>query len=241
MAQKLDEFVIMISQSTRKLQVEAEEHQTRELEALASHSKRIDGQLQAIQEALDTIKATDTSEAEALEAVQNIAKEGHEAFKTEFGTWSESLKKTYGDMNRQMEQTCLDAFSTVEAALKTMTSLVETIIFETQEYVDMELQKTREAKAAASNASNDEIVRLKRQNEALVKLLDSQRINSDKAKDELIQRVSSLLGDFTKERDNDLRAAVGAIQTENRQAGDKIGTFAGQHGAIMDRFEEEGD
>jgi kinesin family protein 11 len=196
--------------------------------------------LQAIQEALDTIKSTGASEADALEAVQNTLKETHETFKTGFGTWSEGLKKTYGDMNRQVEQTGLDAFLTVEAALKTMASLVETIVFETQEYVDTELQKTREANALASDTSNNEIVRLKQQNESLVRLLDSQQIRADKAKDELIQRISSLLGDFTKERDKDLRAAISTIQTENKQAASKVRTFAGQHGAIMDSMETAG-
>lgn len=240
MAQKLDEFLKVSSQCTRKLQSEAKELQTKELEALASHSDRIEAQLQHIGDTLDTIKSTGATEAEALGAIQNVLQETHETFRTGFGTWSEALKKTYGDLSRQVELTGLEAFSTVETALKTMSALVDAVILEHQEYIDTELQRLHEVKTLANETSENEIKRLKQQNESLVRLLDTERIKADQAKDKLIQRVSTLLGDFTKERDKDLRAAVSAIQSENRQAEENVQAFAGQHGAIMESMEASG-
>ncbi|KAF9464724.1 kinesin 2 [Collybia nuda] len=238
--QKLDAFLKASSQSTRKLQSEVKMFQTKEIEALASCSARTEVQIQHVGEALDIIKSTSATETEALEVIQTTLQETHETFKSGFGTWGEGLKKSYDGMNKHMKEIGLEAFSTVETALTTMTLLVETLVSEHQEYIDTELKRLLEVKALAHETSENEIRHLKQQNESLIKLLDSERTKADKTKDQLIQQVSALLGDFTKERDKDLRAAIAIIQSENRKAEEEMKIFSDQHHITIGNMEIKG-
>ena len=49
----------------------------------------------------------------------------------------------------------------------------------------------------------------------LVRLLESERVKSEKAKDQLISRISGLLGDFTTERDRSLRDSFEEMHNRN--------------------------
>lgn len=72
-----------------------------------------------------------------------------------------------------------------------------------------------EAKSHSDAATSAEIVRLQEQNALLMKLLESEKHKSEKAKDLLISRISGLLGDFTSERDKSLRETFGEMRDRN--------------------------
>jgi kinesin family protein 11 len=122
----------------------------------------------------------------------------------------------------------------VENALKAMGSLVNTIIRDAREYVDSERESVLQAKALASTAANAEVSRLREQNAHLTKLLESEKIKAEKAKDELIQRVSGLLGEFTSARDRSLREVVSQVQAGNAKAETQMLQFGTKHGEVMD-------
>ena len=66
----------------------------------------------------------------------------------------------------------------------------------------------------ANTAASEEIARLKQQNEELSRLLDRGRVDAEKAKDELVKRVSGLLADFLNERQVFLRTTIEDVQAE---------------------------
>jgi len=72
-----------------------------------------------------------------------------------------------------------------------------------------------DAKALSDEATSTEIYRLQEQNALLVHLLESERVKSEKAKTQLISRISGLLGDFTAERDHSLREAFEEMHNRN--------------------------
>jgi kinesin family member 11 len=74
---------------------------------------------------------------------------------------------------------------------------------------------------------------LQEQNVLLTKLLESEREKSERAKNQLITRISHLLGEFTAERDKSLRETFEEMRDKNvlgesemekcgREGGDKI-------------------
>jgi len=121
----------------------------------------------------------------------------------------------------------------VEGALKAIGLLVETIIREAREYVDSERESVLQAKALGNSAANIEIGRLREQNTLLTKLLEAEKLKAEKAKDELIQRVSGLLGEFTSARDRSLREAVSHVQAGNAQAEEEMVQFRKKHDEMM--------
>lgn len=122
-----------------------------------------------------------------------------------------------------------------------MGSLVDTIVHDAREYVTSERESVLQAKALASTAANTEIARLREQNTLLTKLLESEKVKAERAKDELIQRVSGLLGEFTSARDRSLREVVSSVQADNTKAEAEMLQFGTKHGEAMDGLVKRGD
>lgn len=108
--------------------------------------------------------------------------------------------------------------SQVEKSFKSLASIAETLLQEAQDYILSERKSLLEAKALTDSTSQAEIHRLKEQNVLLTRLLESEKVKSERAKDELIKRISGLLGDFTAERDRSLREAFSEMHDSNAAA-----------------------
>lgn len=222
------------------MRTETKQFEAKELEVLAAHSERVDQQLQRIQEALTFIQAKDSVETEALGIAQNVLKETHETFRSGFGVWGETLRKTCNTVCKEVEMAGVEGFAAVELALKAMASLMESVIREAREYVEAERESVQDAKTLATMTAGDEIARLRQQNAILLRMLETEKTKADKAKDELIQRISGLLGEFIWERDRSLREAVGVVRNGDEEAEGRIGAFAGRHEEIMDEMQSRG-
>ncbi|RDB21393.1 Kinesin-like protein bimC [Hypsizygus marmoreus] len=240
LSQKLDHLAKSSSQSMQKLRADAQDFRIKELDALSKTSTRIDKQLEQVRNALSVIQSQDASEADALGIAQKVLKDTHETFKMGFSAWGESLKATCESMSKEVEKSGIEAFGAVEVAVKNMVSLVETVVQEACDHVDAEREAVLHAKTLANDASNDEIARLREQNEALLKMLEHERIKGNKAKDELIQRVSGLLGVFVEERDKSLRDVVGFVQDGNQKSGAGMKAFVEEHDFVMKEMENNG-
>jgi kinesin family protein 11 len=212
LSRKLEEFLKASSHSTTKLRTEAKQFEAKEIEALTGHSERVDQQLKCIHSALAVVHAKDTAEAEALAVVQTTLKEMHEAFRVGFASWSNTLKRSCETTCMEINEAGLEAFTTVEKALEAMGGLVENVVREARSFVEAERDSVVEAKMLASNAAAAEMSRLRNQNELLTRMLEDEKLRGEKAKDELLQRVSGLLGEFTKERGRGLWDAAGILQ-----------------------------
>jgi kinesin family member 11 len=221
----LQEFIKHSSQCTHKIRTEAAQLQQKELATLNAHSERIDAQLQRIQEALVVMQECDGNSDEAVATLHTIVKDSHESSKSGFDAWSQSLKKSHEIVCRDVETNYTTTFSAVEKALKTLGSIVESLVRETQSHIEEERVSMQQVNALADSTINDELIRLRQQNEMLTRLLETERAQGEKAKDELIQRVSGLLGDFTKERDRSLAQAVVCVQGSNNKAEEGMRSF----------------
>jgi len=196
-----------------------------ELTALTTYAERIDVQLQRVQEALALMQEKEETSDGALAVVRKVMKETRDSFKSEFDAWGEGLRKSHQDMCRDVENNYALGCSNIENALKAAGSLVEVMVREAQTYMESERKSVLQANAIAESTVNNEVTRLRQQNEILAILLETERARGNKAKDELIQRVSNLLGDFTQERDTALTESIAAIQGSNVKGGETMRSF----------------
>ncbi|KAJ7920103.1 P-loop containing nucleoside triphosphate hydrolase protein [Mycena leptocephala] len=240
LSRKLEEFLKASSHSTTKLRTEAKQFEAKELEALTGHSERVDQQLKCIHSALAVVHAKDTAEAEALAVVQTTLKETREAFRVGFASWSNTLKRSCETTCMEINDAGLEAFTTAEKALEAMGGLVENIVREARSFVEAERDSVVEAKMLASNAAAAEMSRLRNQNELLTRMLEDEKLRGEKAKDELLQRVSGLLGEFTKEHDRGLWDAAGILQDGNVKAEEGMKLFERKHGEIVEAMAAKG-
>lgn len=122
----------------------------------------------------------------------------------------------------------------VESAFKALGNIVDTVVREAQTYVSSERKQLQEAKAMADNTTNAEILRLQQQNAHLTRMLEAEKAEADRAKDELIKRISGLLGDFTAERDRSLREAFSAMTESNTAAEREMIQLSQEHGKQLE-------
>ncbi|KAJ7063348.1 P-loop containing nucleoside triphosphate hydrolase protein [Mycena amicta] len=240
LSRRLEEFLKNSAQSTTKLRAEAKQFEAKELESLAGFTERVNEQLQRVQAALAVVQSKDAVEADALAIVKNVVKETHETFRVGFTAWSVSLKQTCDTASAAAEDCGTEAFNSTESAINALGALVETIVQQARSFVDTEREAVVQVKLLAATAVTAQMKRLKSQNEALTRMLENEKVKGEKAKDELLQRVSSLLGDFVQERDRGLREAVGMLQTENVKGAQEMKTFEQQHNELTTGMDVKG-
>ncbi|KAJ7632641.1 kinesin 2 [Roridomyces roridus] len=240
LSRKLDEFLKSSSQSSHKLRAEAKEFETKELKSLVGHSDRIDQQLKRVHATLEAIRGRDNVEAEAVAVLQSALKETHDSIRMGFGAWGSTLRRSCEKTCTEVDTAGLEAFAVVEKAVRAMGSLIENIVQEARSFVQADRTSTAEVKLLADNASATEIARLRSQNELLIRMVEEEKLKGEKAKDQLLQRVSGLLGEFTRERDRGLREAVGIIQDGNSKAEEDMKVFGTSHGIIMQGMDAKG-
>lgn len=129
----------------------------------------------------------------------------------------------------------------MEKAFKSLGAITETILEEAQGYIASEQKSLQEAKALAENTSKAEVTRLKQQNALLTRLLETERLKAERAKDELLKRISGLLNNFTLERDQSLREAFTEMTESNSTAEAGMLKLGKEQGQTLDAIVGKGN
>ncbi|KAI6005931.1 P-loop containing nucleoside triphosphate hydrolase protein [Pisolithus albus] len=233
LSDKLEEFIKVAAHSTQNLRAEAKTYHTKELETLTNYSDRIDQQSQRIQDSLRIINAKDDASAEALKILHNAVKDSQETLKSSFAAWSDALRASSQALSTELYVANQCNFTAVENALKAMGSVMDTVLTEALAFVKMEAESTLQAKSLVDEMSRTEIAHLQTQNARLLQTLEAEKVKSEKAKDELMQRVSTLLGDFVATRDLELRQAFGSITKDNSKVQEAATKLGQKHERLM--------
>lgn len=97
-----------------------------------------------------------------------------------------------------------------------------------------ERERNAEAKSIAENQAEEQIRRLKDQNAQLTRLLQHEKLKSERMKNELVERVSGLLNEYVSDRHKTLEEAVIAIKEENSQAESTLNGFTDDYSRKVD-------
>jgi len=121
-----------------------------------------------------------------------------------------------------------------------MGTLVDSIATQAIDFVKAEGESTLQAKSLVDDMSRAEIAHLQAQNVLLVQLVEAEKVKSSKANDELVQRISSLLGELTASRDQELREAFGAVAKANIKHEEEFSKFGQRHERLMSEVAARG-
>ena len=237
--QELAIFINSATQHVDRLHHEIRQFETEHVESLTAQTNRVEEQLQQLVESIIVVQNQDRAESKVLQAMQSTLQDTITSLQTESVAWNEKWKETSQRQRQTIEDLSNESFSSLENALKAMTSLTEGILKEALHFIDTEQRLMHKARSLAENVNETEILRLKRQNQVLMQLLDDEKQKAQKAQHDLLQRISSMLGDYVNERDRSLRQAVGLVQNENQEALDTLSTFATNHDQIMASNQEK--
>lgn len=113
---KLDDFVKVSNQHITNIHTETEQYRTKELETLAGISKRINEQIEKVQEALKIIRAKEQASDEAVNAIHETMQETQEGVNTALGSWVDTMRQ-------HCEETCKEAEASMAASCLTVSSI----------------------------------------------------------------------------------------------------------------------
>lgn len=107
-------------------------------------------------------------------------------------------------------------------------------------FVKAEGESALQAKAITDEMSRAEISHLQTQNVLLLQALEAEKFKSEKAKEELVQRMSSLLDGFVTVRHQELSEAFGAVVKGNVRAEEELGKFGQRHERLVNHANSRG-
>ncbi|KAF5365630.1 hypothetical protein D9758_003326 [Tetrapyrgos nigripes] len=241
MFQTLDDFVGSSSQHSAKLHENVQLFHKDQSQSFSASSKRILQQLESIEQSLQHIRSRDSTETETMATVKKLLRETQETFNTGFVEWGQSLQKSYNGMHREVGKVASLSLGEAETALKAIYALLDGALQETSTFIDTERRALVEANSLTQETASREIARLKAQNEQLMQLVATQRLESAKAKDDLLQRMSSMLTDFVSKQDQGLQEGLASLQHGNSLAEQDMKTYAERHSGLVDVLDKQSD
>jgi kinesin family member 11 len=132
----------------------------------------------------------------------------------------------------------------VEKALSSIAVLIQSVIQDSQEYMIVERKHHTDVKSLAESQAEEQIRYLKEQNAQLTRLLQYEKLKSERLKNDLVERVSGLLNEFVSERDRSLEEAFGKIKQQNGQVENTLNGFTEEYsrkaGDVLTRNQELG-
>lgn len=98
----------------------------------------------------------------------------------------------------------------------------------------MERKHHAEVQSLAESQAEEQIRYLKEQNAQLTRLLQYEKLKSERMKNDLVERVSSLLNDFVCERDRSMEETFTKIKQQNCQVENTLNGFREEYARKAD-------
>ncbi len=215
--QKLAEMS-QLSQSLRtNLECETQQYQSTEKKEYAEHTRQTGNHFSTIQQSFQAIKDQSGAERDALLALEQELRSAMSAFNERASSWTTELTTSCSRISKESVDTSEKQVTLLDQSIAVFYSLLESICREVQTYLKEERVSLAKAYESTTKVVTEEVCRLRQQNEILARMVVDERKNSEKAKADVLLRVSGLLGDFLQERDEFLRKSVANLQRSNKE------------------------
>ncbi|KAG8762922.1 kinesin motor protein cin8 [Ceratobasidium sp. 423] len=233
---RLDEFIKSHNSTSHRIKSQAELFQTAELEASNRHSQLVDEHLRLLDAAVIKIQATEQDSETALSSLRVAIARTSEGVRSSLEQWntfaSRECSSLFNELAVQQEKHIGDADKALQAAC----GLLETVVTESQSYIEENVKiGVSRMHQLAKETSENEILRLRRQNESLASLLEAERIKSESLRDEVAAQITALITGFTTKSHEGLCDAVAAAREGLREGEEALNGFAAQHEVEAER------
>lgn len=217
LAETLHEFIQVSQKMAATLETETQQFRSSEQLAIGHHIQQVDEQFNITQDLFQRIQSHDVLEEKAVTTLQREFEAAHKSFKEETFSWGASLETTCKILCDKAGNASTQQITALQEAIFALHSLVDTTIRDVQGFLNEERQALRAMADLAETSAHKKVTHLKQQNEILAQMLINERKDAEKAKSNLIQRVSGLLGEFMEKRDESLRQSVESLQSSNAE------------------------
>lgn len=221
------------SQIHTNLVNEAQQLASSTKEALESGMHTLQERGESSRSLFDKIQADDESENKLFAGLEQDLQTAHSAFETQMTSWRSTVQVALTQTCTQTGTTIKGHNATVEQSVDGLHSALEEIVRKARQYLAEQRDILAEMKQSADQQSSSEVARLKEENEWLSSIVNEERKKAEASKDQLIHRISGLLGSFLQERDASLRAAVEDVKESHNAEAEESQAYYSQQDKRM--------
>lgn len=236
---KLAELGQLSSRNLASLENQTKKHQISEQQSLSKHVQMINEHFSKAQGFFQQIEENVTIEDNVLRGLKNEIETASTSFKGEVVTWRKTLQTSSNQLCEEYAASSTAHISLLEESASILHSLVEAIAKHVRTYLKNEQSTISEVQSLSGTAATRETAHLKRQNEILAQMLMNERKHSEKAKADLLQQMSGMLGEFMQKRDDHLRESIGNLQQSNKEVEEILASTHQRQTTIFDNLTSE--
>lgn len=216
-ATKLAELSQLSSKNFSNLQSQTRIFQSTERQSLSKHIEMIDNQFNKARALFQHMADSGATEDNILCGLEREIETTAASFKSEVLTWGKTLQTSSDRLCNQHTASSTTQINILEESASLLHSLVEAISQHVCTYLNDQQRSVSETQSLSEAAFAQEMLHLKRQNEIMAQMLANERKQAEKAKADLLQRVSGMLGEFMQKRDDYLKETIGNLQQSNQE------------------------
>ncbi|CAE6428360.1 unnamed protein product [Rhizoctonia solani] len=236
---RLEEFTKSHNVTSHRIKSQAESFQVTELEVFNRHNQSIDEHLRLLDTTVARLQTTEQESESTLESLRAAITRASEGIRSSLEQWntfvSRECSSLFSELAVQQEKHLDDADKALQAAC----GLLETVVTESQGYIRENVKSgVSRMHQLVKETSENEVLRLRHQNQSLASLLEAERIRSESMRDEVIARVTGLITGFTVESQKGICEAVAAARAGVTEGEEALDRFAVQHEAEAGRVVE---
>ena len=217
LAEKLAESHQATLKTVSKLENESKKFQSTEQAALSEQGKKVEEHFKQAKELFHRLKSQTAVEDQAVAELGKELEDTRQSLLTTVSSWSKEFQSSCKRLCDETRQSTNEQTAVLEEAISTMQTIFKSSVDDTLAFIESQKSTLQEIRSSSHSTLTQEITRLKSQNQILAELLVNERKAADKAKDELVARISSMLGDFVQKRDESLRSSVSNLQQSNQE------------------------
>ncbi len=211
------------------LQAELEAFAKRGSETLEQDKLFLDEQLRIFGGSMEVFqKSLETANRQTLEACAQSSSSSSELKESMLSWMQRTRKETSQTIAALTERQRLQE-EQVEECIDHIADMLDVVLDGAIEQTGVELRAALALKDQAIKAAEAQALVLQQQNERLTTLLQAERDNSAKLRDNLIAQIGGLLSGFTAAQDQSLSQAVATVQKENEVGTVALSAFVGSY------------
>lgn len=234
MLEKLAEFGQLSRKRLANLDNDTQGLRSLEARAFATNTELIGQHFQHAEELFRQIEEMNGVEDQSLKLVKQEIKNASAAFRSSITSWAETLTSSTNDMCLKSASDTKEQLTILDNTIGLLYRLATSIAQEARHYLVNETSELDEMFNSTRTFAEQEVARLTRQNETLAEMVVNERAKSENAKDELILRISSMLGDFVQKRDQELRQSIGHLQKSNQEVENLLASTYNHQSALRE-------
>lgn len=229
LAKKLSELGQLMKTLRNNLEEENTTYRSSQQQTITNQVEKVNTHFEGAQDLFQQIKKYEDVGDRALSNLREQLNKAYSSFNSEVSSWSEKAATECAQHSSNAMEISSGQLEILEESTTILSSLLDRISRDVQTYLHNESASLTELQKLSETSTTQELQQLQRQNEILAEMLVNERKAAEKAKNDLLQSVSGLLGKFLQQRDESLRESVGSLQRSNAEVTELLkSTYARQ-------------